>query len=150
MDSVMRENMQTTIKLTDGESGFTFVEAMMALVILCGGLLLLATGISQGMIIMAASHSHQIAKEKAAEAMENVFTARDARKIAQWSMIQNVGNGGIFLDTPRPLGATGPDGLINTVDDEITNVEIDRQAGADNTLNTDDDKVVQLDNYTRR
>jgi type II secretory pathway component PulJ len=142
--------MQVTGKPDCGQSGFTFVEAMLALVILAGGLLALATGISQGMIIMAASHSHQIAKEKASEAMENVFTARDARKIAQWSMVQNVGRGGIFLDTPQPLGAPGPDGLINTADDQTTNVEVDRQAGPDNTLNTDDDKVVALDNYTRQ
>lgn len=122
----------------------------MALVILGGGLLALATALSQGMVVMSTSHYHQIAKEKAAEAMESVYTSRDSRKITDWAMIQNASNGGIFLDGLQPLGSPGPDGLINTLDDDLGQIEVDRQAGPDDTLNTPDDKLYTLDNFQRQ
>jgi Tfp pilus assembly protein PilV len=60
------------------QSGFSFVEALIGLAILSGGLLALASGLSQGMVLMSTTHFHQIAKEKASEAMESVYTSRDA------------------------------------------------------------------------
>jgi prepilin-type N-terminal cleavage/methylation domain-containing protein len=150
MDSVKGRNMRIIKRPDISQSGFTLVETLMALLILSGGLLALATGLTQGMLIMLTSHPHQIAKEKAAEAMENVFTARDAQKIASWSDVQNAGNGGIFSGNPEPLAAPGPDGLVNTADDEVSNIETDRQAGPDDTLFTSDDILVPLDNFQRQ
>ncbi len=120
---------------------------MISIVILGGGLLALAAAFSQGMIIASTAHCHQIAKEKASEAMESVFTSRDARKIASWDMIQNVTRGGIFLDGLQPLRAPGNDGLVNTSDDGAA--ETDRQPGQDQLLGTPDDVVTPLDNYRR-
>jgi type II secretory pathway pseudopilin PulG len=128
-------------------AGFTLLEAMLAIVILGCGLLALASGLSQGMVIMSTSHSHQIAKEKASEAMESVFTSRDARKITNWNLIRNVSAGGIFLDGLQPLREQGNDGLVNTADDG--DIETDIQPGSDQLLGTADDVVVLLDNYQR-
>jgi hypothetical protein len=114
-----------------------------------GGLLALALAFSQGMVVMSTSHYHQIAKEKAAEAMESVFTSRDARKVTDWSLIQNQSRNpqGLFLDGPQPLRTPGPDGLVNTNDDGP--VETYTLPGPDNVLGTPDDVVIPLNNFQR-
>jgi hypothetical protein len=131
---------------TYNSSGFSLVETMVATVVLGCGLLALATAFAQGMLMMSTSHDHQIAKEKASEAIESVFTSRDTRTIT-WSRIRNVRNGGIFLDGPQPLRAQGPDGLLNTADDGAPETEI--LSGDDNRLGTGDDVVFPLDHFTR-
>jgi hypothetical protein len=98
------------------------------------------------MIIMASSHAHQIAKEKAAEAIESVFTSRDTR-IITWARIRNVSQGGIFLDGTQPLLGPGPDGLVNTADD-IT-PESETLPGPDGQLGTGDDVAVALNGFAR-
>jgi len=139
-------NSSADRKSGNGAAGFTLVEALMALIILSGGLLALASAFAQGMIVMSTSHYHQIAKEKASEAIESVFTSRDTRTIA-WAQIRNVGNGGVFVDGPQPLLAQGPDGLTNTADDGAP--EAETLPGLDGTLGTGDDTVLQLDQFTR-
>jgi prepilin-type N-terminal cleavage/methylation domain-containing protein len=136
-----------TAKETHGkQSGFTLVETLMAIVILSGGLLALATAFAQGMIIMSSAHYHQVAKEKASEAIESVTTSRDTRIIV-WNRIRNVSEGGVFLDGPQPLRQAGPDGLVNTADD--LNVEREVLPGPDKMLDTGDDVIVELGGFTR-
>ena len=141
--------MKTVRAFCEDQTGFTLVEAMISLVILGGGLLALAVIMTQGMLSVSTSHNHQIAKEKAAEAMESVFTSRDARKIANWDRIQNMSQNanGIFLDGLQSLKEQGPDGLVNTLDDGDVETEID--PGPDNVLGTADDKVYVLDDFQR-
>ena len=127
-------------------AGFTLLEALIALVILTGGLLALATAFSQGMIVLTTAHYHQIAKEKASEAIESVFTSRDTRVIV-WNAVRNVSQGGVFLDAPQQIRNPGPDGLVNTGDDGAEESEI--LPGPDNQLGTGDDIVVPLNNFTR-
>ncbi|MBZ5498305.1 MAG: prepilin-type N-terminal cleavage/methylation domain-containing protein [Acidobacteriia bacterium] len=128
------------------QAGFSLVETMIATIILGGGLLALATAFAQGMVSMSTSHYHQIAKEKASEAIESVFTSRDTRTII-WARIRNVNNGGIFLDGPQPLLTPGPDGLANTTDDGPAQTEI--LPGPDGVLGTGDDIVFLLNSFTR-
>lgn len=128
-------------------SGFTLVETMMAAAILTGGLLALAYGMAQGMVIMSTSHYHAIAKQKASEALESVNTSRDTH-IITWAQIRNVSNGGIFLDGMQPLRAHGPDGLVNTADDGAVETEV--LPGPDGTLGTADDIVNSLDAFRRQ
>jgi prepilin-type N-terminal cleavage/methylation domain-containing protein len=106
-----------TIRTSQGnQSGFTLVETMISIIILGGGLLALAIGFAQGMVTMSTSHSHQVAKELAAESIESVNTARDTRVIT-WGQIRNASNGGVFLDGQQQVRAAGADGLVNTADD---------------------------------
>jgi hypothetical protein len=128
------------------DDGFTIVEAMIALIILGGGLLALASAFAQGMVLMSTSHYHHIAKEKAAEAIESVFTSRDTR-IISWAQIRNAGSGGVFLDGPRPLRVPGVDGLVNTSDDGAVEKEI--LPGPDGRNGTADDLEKPLDAFTR-
>lgn len=138
--------MKIAEKPQSGQSGFTLVESMIALIILMGGLLALASAFAQGMVVMSTGHYHQFAKEKACEAIESVFTSRDTRTIT-WGRIRNVVQGGIFLNGPQPLRAQGPDGLTNTADDGA--VESETSPGPDGILGTADDIVFPLDRFTR-
>jgi len=127
-------------------AGFSLIEAMIAIVILSGGLLALASAFARGMITVTSTHFHQVAKERASEAIESVFTSRDTR-IITWDAVRNVSNGGVFLDDPQPIRDSGPDGLVNTVDDGDDEVEL--LPGPDNQMGTEDDVVVTFENYTR-
>jgi len=128
------------------QSGFTLLETMIAMIILGAGLLALASAFAQGMVVMSTSHFHSVAKEKASEAIESVFTSRDTRTIA-WAQIRNVSNGGVFLDGPLPLRTQGPDGLVNTADDGA--VEHETLPGPDGQLGTGDDVSVALNSFAR-
>jgi prepilin-type N-terminal cleavage/methylation domain-containing protein len=133
-------------RIVQEQSGFTILETMIAIVILGGGLLALAVGFAQGLQLQSTSHYHQIAKEKASEAVESVFTSRDTRTVT-WARIQNVNDGGVFLNGPQPLRLQGTDGLLNTADDGAAETEV--LPGPDNSLGTGDDIVHALDNFTR-
>jgi prepilin-type N-terminal cleavage/methylation domain-containing protein len=134
-----------------GEQGFTLVETMVAMLILAMGLMTLAQIFAVGVAQLAASGPDIIAREKASDAIESVFTARDTRTIT-WAQIRNVagasGNdNGVFLDGERPLRTAGNDGLLNTADDGA--VESVTLPGPDNQLGTADDQIVPLSNFTR-
>lgn len=135
----------------DGERGFTILEAMVAVSILAVGLLGLAGVMAAGLTKLATAPTDLIARQKAAEAIESVYAARDTRKVT-WAQIRNVqggsgSDGGIFLDGPRSLGNPGPDGLVDTADDGA--VETLVQPGPDNLLGTADDISTPLSQYTR-
>jgi hypothetical protein len=86
------------------------------------------------------------AKEKAAEAIESVFTARDSL-IVTWSQVRNQSGGGLFLSGPQPIRTPGPDGLVNTADDGP--VEETILPGPDRLVGTADDERVPLHSFTR-
>lgn len=146
MDSVARNRMFASKKPHICQAGFTLVETLMSILILSGGLLALGYAFAGGLVLVSTSHPNQIAKERASEAIESVFTSRDTLKIT-WAQIRNVGDGGIFLDGPQPLRAQGPDGLVNTSDDADPEHEV--LPGPDDTMGTTDDVFVQLGNYSR-
>lgn len=141
-----------------GTSGFTLIEAVIALAILSVGLLGLAQGFYIGMRAMATSSANLIAREKAREAVESVHTARDTRTIT-WAQIKNVSNGGVFLDGAQNLLAAGADGLVNTTDDATTCVdrltnptcmETQHDPGPNGLLGDTDDILTPLVGFTRQ
>jgi prepilin-type N-terminal cleavage/methylation domain-containing protein len=146
MDSMTGAYMKHAGESQVGQSGFTLLETMIAIIILGGGLLALASAFAQGMVTMSTSHRHHVAKEKASEAIESVFTSRDTRTIT-WAQIRNVGGGGVFLNGAQALRTQGADGLVNTADDGA--METETQPGPDGLLGTGDDVVNPLNDYTR-
>ena len=132
-----------------GTSGFTLIEAVIALAILSVGLLGLAQGFYIGMRAMATSSANLIAREKAREAVESVHTARDTRTIT-WAQIKNVSNGGVFLDGAQNLCVAGADGLVNTADDSSGGIETQRDPGPNGILNDTDDVLTPLAGFTRQ
>jgi prepilin-type N-terminal cleavage/methylation domain-containing protein len=102
------------------QAGFTLIETMIAIVVLTVGVLGLAAMLADGLTYMSLSENDYIAQQKAAEAVESIFTARDIGQ-ATWSTICNVGSsvcaGGLFLVGAQPLCDPGADGIIGTADD---------------------------------
>jgi type II secretory pathway pseudopilin PulG len=102
------------------EAGFSLIETMIAMIVLVVGVLGLAAMLGNGLAYMTASQYDYIAQQKAAEAVEAVFEARDIGQ-ATWSTICNVGStvcsGGVFLVGNLPMCGAGADGIIGTADD---------------------------------
>src|ERR1700680_2295312 len=106
------------------QRGFSLIETVMALGVLTVGLMGAAAVITSGMLKVSSSPSDLIATQKAAEAIESVFSARDSHVLV-WAQIRNVlgvsgTDGGVFIDGPQPLKLPGPDGLVNTGDHALS------------------------------
>lgn len=151
MDTTMIARQKTRTRGVYGSSaGFTLIEAMIALVVLAFGVLGLAAMMTDGIAYMNMSQADFIAQQKAEQAVESIFYARDS-KIYQWDQIQNVGNGtGVFLIAPEALCDPGPDGVVDTVDDIVGNVDVIWTPGTNGIL-TDPVNAVKmpLSSYTR-
>ena len=133
--------------------GFSLVETIVALGVLTTGVLGAAAVLATGMQNLSSSPADVVTTQKAAEAMEAVFSARQSGKLP-WAQLKNVNgasgsDGGIFLDGPRPLNWPGDDGLVNTADDAVKGLETVTLPGLDLLMNTPDDRVVPLSNFTR-
>lgn len=133
--------------------GFSLVETMVALGVLVTGVLGAAAVLAAGMQNLSSSPADVVTTQKAAEAMEAVFSARQSGKLT-WAQLKNVNgasgtDNGIFLDGPRPLNLPGADGLVNTADDAAAGLETVQLPGPDQGLNTADDQYVQLTTFTR-
>jgi len=101
-------------------AGFTLIETLIALVVLAIGILSLAAMLGTCLSLMSTSEYDYIAQQKALEAVESIYTARDLQQTS-WANIYNTSQGGIFLAGPLPLCAPGPDGIVGTEDDDCTN-----------------------------
>lgn len=113
MDAVNRVSREGGAR---DERGFSLIEVLVATVVLAVGLLPLVGLFAVGVQQMGASTPMMLAREKAREAIESVHAARDTGT-ASWETIQNVANGGVFLDNAAPISDPGVDGLVNTADD---------------------------------
>jgi len=134
------------------ERGLSLIEVMIAIPVLTVGVLGVAAVMAAGMKNLSSSPGDVIATQKAAEAIEAVFAARDSHKVT-WTQIRNVAgatgsDGGVFLDGVQPLKAAGPDGLVNTADDPA-GIETIVLPGRDAVLGTADDQHIELSGFTR-
>ena len=132
------------------DSGFSLIEVMFGMLVLMVGVVTLAGGIAAGARRLTGTQDQLMATERAAEAAESVFKARDNQTIT-WDQIRNVagvnGDNGIFLDGPQEIRAPGADGLVNTADDGA--LEEVLRPGPDGLLGTDDDERTALVGMTR-
>ena len=132
------------------EIGFSLIETMLAIIVLTSGLLSLAAVFTEGVALMSVSQMDVIAKQKATEAIESVFAARDTR-VLTWARIRNVSEGGIFLNGPQPLHTecAANDGIANTADDAACPRDSIVDPGPDGLLATSDDRFMPLTSFTR-
>ncbi len=136
-----------TRQITTQERGFTLLETMIAILVLSIGVLGLAALLGNGLAFLNGSQADFIAQQKAAEAVECVFTARDTQTLS-WAQIQNTGSGGLFLAGAQPMLDPGTDGLIGTSADSVANPSTIIYPGPDGILGTADDVIIQLsDSY---
>lgn len=132
------------------QEGFTLIEVMVATAVLVFGVLSLISVITQGLRASYQTQIQYIAQQKAQEAMESIFTARDTRLVTT-AQINNVSNGGIFKDNAQQLCAPGPDGLFGTADDDCTQPDgIVIGPGPDNIFGTADDVQINLNPWMTR
>lgn len=147
MTNLLRLKRQTSHR-SRSHAGFTLLEVMIAIVILSVGVLGLASTMTECIAYMQASQDDFIAQQKAEQGLESIFFARDS-KLYQWGQINNVSNGGIFLDGPQPLLHAGPNGIVGTAQDVATNPDVILDPGPDGVLGTADDIRLPLTNFTR-
>ncbi len=133
-------------KVRATQNGFTLLETMVALVVLGIGLIALAAMLAGSMAYMNSSQADFIAQQKASEAVESIFTARDTQAVT-YAQIQNVSSGGIFIDGPANLVDPGPDGVVDTIDDNAAAPDTIIKPGPDGILGTADDIQIQLSVY---
>lgn len=142
---------------SSAESGFTIIETMIAIAILSIGIMTLVAAFATAVSATANSQQNLIARQKALEAMESIYTARNTQQIT-FSQIANTGSGGIFTTGTTQLRCAGPDGLVNTTDDVncpaagpcAAGPECVVLPGRDGILGTGDDVAMSLANFTRQ
>ncbi|HKN31744.1 MAG TPA: prepilin-type N-terminal cleavage/methylation domain-containing protein [Terriglobales bacterium] len=134
------------------QEGFTLLEVMIAIVVITVGLMAILASFAMAVGTTGLVQQDEIARQKATEAFESIFTARATNQIT-YAQIQNVPNG-IFTAGPTPLMGAGPDGLDGTADDGpqpgcpgVYQCVI--LPGPDGVLGTADDVTMSLSYFTR-
>src|SRR6202035_2804302 len=112
------------------------------------GLAALAGLFAQSLTSLQYTREDLIAKQKAREALEAVYSARNDGTIG-FAGIQNTINGGIFLGGFQPLFLPGANGIVGTASQ--TSI-LDRQVlpGPDGIIGTADDQIIPLNNFQRQ
>jgi prepilin-type N-terminal cleavage/methylation domain-containing protein len=133
------------------DHGFTLVETLVAMLVVCIGAFALHGAVTMSARKITGSQEQFIASQRAAEAVESVFKARDNR-VLTWAQIRNEqgatgADGGVFRDGARDVRDPGADGLVNTVDDGAVAEVV--KPGPDGLLGTADDIRQPLFGFTR-
>lgn len=157
MDTTMKIRFTKTVARKD--EGFSLIEVMIAIVVMSVGLLAVIASLATAMAYTQSAEEDLIARQKALEAMESIYTARNSQQIP-FSAVANVSNGGIFLNGAQPMKCAGPDGLVNTGDDVSCTTSSGAACpdggaecmvlpGPDGILGTADDVTMSLGNFKR-
>src|SRR5579862_955451 len=131
------------------QHGFALLETIIAIVVLMIGLLAVLATFALAVGNTSTVQYDSVARQKAAEAMESIFTARQTSQLT-FDQIQNVGTGtGIFTVGFTPMTDPGPDGLDGTSDD-VPAAPI-RLPGASGVITgTSQDVLVDLGQFSRQ
>ena len=141
------------------DQGFSLIEVMVAIVVMAVGLLAVIATFAVAIAHTQSAEEDLIARQKVLEAMESIYTARNAQQIP-FAAVANVASGGVFLNGPQPLKCAGPDGLVGTADDVTCKTQAGVNCpdggaecmvlpGPDGVLGTSDDVTMSLGNFTR-
>ena len=149
--------MMKTSRHVRGQQGFTIIEVMIAIVVVMIGILTVVAAFAAAVAANQNAQENLIARQKALETMESIFTARNTQQIT-FAQIANIPAGGIFSSGSTPLWDAGNDGLVNTADDLPfpakgvcpAGPECITLPGPDGILGTPDDVPMSLANFTRQ
>lgn len=148
------------MKLISEQKGFSYIDVMIALVILLVGILAAAGALGANLLRSYEAEKVIVAKQLSLSTMESIFSAREIRpagaadvntRMLSWQSIGNVNtnpvNGvpqGIFLSGFCPIRANnGADGIIGTADDACP-------SGAPCTVGTYSNTSSELRGFERR
>jgi prepilin-type N-terminal cleavage/methylation domain-containing protein len=135
--------------------GFSLIEVIISIAILMIGLLALVATFGMALASTANSQEDLVAKQKAMEAVESIYTARNTQQLGFGAIANTNAAGGIFKQGYQPLLAAGADGLVGTTDDTNfpvcpSGVECINLPGPDGILGTSDDTQMSLSNFERQ
>jgi len=130
---------------------------MIAIAIMSIGIVALLAAFGTAVATTQNAQANLIARQKALQAMESIYTARNTQQIT-FAQIGNIASGGIFTNGATQLLAAGPDGLVNTADDLTfpatgacpAGPECLVMPGPDGILGNADDTAMSLANFTRQ
>jgi len=156
--AMMRRIPKRARQASRSQEGFTLIEVMIAIAIMTVSLVGLMAVFGTAVKATDWAQEDLIARQKALEAMESIYTARNTQQIS-FAAIANIGSGpGIFVVTPMQLKEAGPDGLVGTADDVnypgsaycpgVSECYV--MPGPDGILGTADDVGMSLANFTRQ
>jgi len=142
---------------SDRQHGFTLIETMIAITIMTVGIVSMLAVFGTAVAATQNAQENLIARQKALETMESIYTARNTQQIS-FTQIANISSGGIFTDGPTQLLSAGRDGLVNTADDVPfpaigtcpAGPECITLPGPDGILGTPDDTAMSLSNFQRQ
>jgi type IV pilus modification protein PilV len=139
------------------QRGFSLIEVMISVAILTIGLLAMIGTFVTALQSTRWAQEDLIAKQKAMEALESIYTARNTSQLS-FAQIANISGGGIFTDGYTQMLAAGNDGLVGTADDAnfpangpcVAGVENIRLPGPDGILGNADDTCMSLSTFSRQ
>jgi prepilin-type N-terminal cleavage/methylation domain-containing protein len=139
------------------QRGFTLLEVMIAIVVMTVGLLAVVASMAAALAATKSSQEQLIARQKALEALESVYTARNSNQVG-FSAINNLPAPGIFTIGATQLLCAGADGILGTADDVPcaangpcpAGPECVVLPGPDGILGTADDVAMSLSTFTRQ
>jgi prepilin-type N-terminal cleavage/methylation domain-containing protein len=151
---------QFALRPAPRQKGFSLIECVISMAVLTIGALGLLGVFGVAVKATASSQGDLIARQLASETIESIYTARNTSEIS-WAQIQNVSNGGIFIDGLNAVKCAGPDGILDTADDVacVTSsgatcpnggVRCLSEPGADGIMGTSDDVIQSLSNFKRQ
>jgi hypothetical protein len=114
------------------EGGFSYIDVMIALVIMLIGVLAMVGALSANLVRSLESEKRTMAKQLALSTIESIISAKDLQRpgvVDGWDSLQNVQSGlptgqinGIFLTGYCPVRTeVGWDGVAGTIDDACAN-----------------------------
>lgn len=120
----MENAMKSTVHfhtIRNRAKGFSLIEVMVSMVVLTVGLLAVLASLGVALASNQDTQLDAIAREKASEALESIYSARQTGQIT-FDQIDNIsGTGsGIFVSGWNTLEDAGPDGIDGTQDDIAT------------------------------
>jgi type II secretory pathway pseudopilin PulG len=113
----------------NNELGFSYIDVMIALVILMVGILASTAALTANLVRSYETEKQVVAKQVALSTIESIFSARDIARpgaISGWESIGNLESNpdssgtprGVFMNDFRPIRADlGWDGVAGTIDD---------------------------------
>ena len=116
------------LRRKSGENGFSYIDVMIAIVILMVGILAMLSALTASLIRSYETERRVIAKQMALSTIESIFSAKEIENlnvVAGWDSLRNVIGGlpageidGIFLTGFNPVREeSGWDGVAGTADD---------------------------------
>ena len=130
------------------ERGFSLLEVVISMAVLTVGLVSLLGVFGLAMASTQTSQQDMIAKQLANEALESIVTARNTSQVS-WLQVQNIANGGIFMNGANPIYLAGADGIVGTADDAVAGEQTLTEPGPDGIFGTSDDVSIPLTGYQR-